>query len=131
MTRAVQDVGASAPESVRTARRRLRATTDDGAVLDNPSDSEILGLLEDIDAGQGSCLIVERLDDASGQTYVQVLRTEAEPGWEVEHRAGSPERHFHTTVGDVESAHHLVAGWALDRPDWLESVGWIRLEFNA
>ncbi|MGN6635693.1 MAG: hypothetical protein ACTHJ6_09575 [Oryzihumus sp.] len=109
---------------------RLRATTDGGVVLDNPSDTELLGLLEDIDAGEGTCLIVERLDDLSGQTYVQVLRTDADPGWEVEHRAGSPDRHFHTAVGDVESAHHLVAGWALDRRDWLDSVSWTRVEFN-
>src|SRR6478609_7342328 len=99
--------------------------------MDDPSDTELLEILEDIDAGQGSCLIVERLDDPSGQTYVQVLRTEADPGWEVEHRAGSPERHFHTAVGDVESAHHLVAGWALDRPDWLHSVRWRRVEHHG
>ena len=109
---------------------RLRAATDCGAVLDDPSDTELLGLLEDIDAGEGTCLIVERLDDRSGQTYVQVLRTERDPGWEVEHRAGSPERHFHTAVDDIESAHHLVAGWALDHPDWLDSVRWTRVEFN-
>ena len=119
----------TSPELSRGAR--LRATTDGGVALDNPTDAELLGLLEDIDAGEGSCLVVERLDDPSGQTYVQVLRTEDDPGWEVEHRAGSPEGHFHTAVGDVESAHHLVAGWALDHPDWLDSVSWTRLEFNA
>jgi len=118
------------PTAYRSVGGRLRAATDRGAVLDDPSDAELLGLLEDIDAGEGSCLIVERLDDRSGQTYVQVLRTERDPGWEVEHRAGSPERHFHTAVGDIESAHHLVAGWALDRTDWLHSVRWTRVEFN-
>jgi len=111
-------------------RGRLRAATDGGTALDDPSDTELLGLLEDIDAGEGSCLIVERLDDRSGQTYVQVLRTERDPGWEVEHRAGSPERRFHTAVGDIESAHHLVAGWTLDRTDWFDSVRWTRVEFN-
>ena len=130
MTTAVEGAGPPAPHSSRSSRARLRATTDGGVALDNPSDAEMLGLLEDLDEGEGSCLIVERLDDASGQTYVQVLRTEADPGWVVEHRAGSPDRHFHTAVGDVESAHHLVAGWALDRPEWLESVGWTRVEFN-
>ena len=122
--------GPPSPPASRSRGVQLRATTDGGVALDNPTDTDLLGLLEDIDAGQGSCLIVERLDDPSGQTYVQVLRTEADPGWEVEHRAGGPESHFHTAVGDVESAHHLVAGWALDRTDWLHSVSWTRVEFN-
>ena len=127
---AVPGAGPSDRSSPPSSGVRLRALTDGGVVLEDPSDAELLGLLEDIDAGEGTALVVERADDPTGQTYVQVLRTEAEPGWEVEHRAGSPDKHFRTVVGDVESAHHLVAGWALERPDWLRSVMWTRVEFN-
>ena len=119
------ELASSQPSAV-----RLRALTDGGVMLEDPSDAELLGLLEDINAGEGTALVVERVDDPTGQTYVQVLRTESGLGWEVEYRAGRPDKHFRTVVGDVESVHHLVAGWALERPDWLRSVRWTRVEFS-
>jgi hypothetical protein len=102
---------------------RLRAVPESGPSCDDPSEDTLFELLGDIDAGEGTWLIVERVGDSTGQTYAQVLRRE-DGGYLVEHREGGPEHHVRTLVGDVRAAHQLVVGWAFQLPDWDSDQHW-------
>ncbi len=54
--------------------RTFRAVMENGDTYDDPSEDVLLLLLEDLAAGDGSWVIVEKVVDASGQTYAQALR---------------------------------------------------------
>ncbi|MBB2922306.1 hypothetical protein [Cellulomonas cellasea] len=99
-----------------------RATVESGDVYDDPSEDALLLLLEDIEDGREAFVIVERLADASGQTYAQSTRAD-DGRYVVEHRAGAPRRHFHVVVDDVRAAHALLTAWTFDLPGWREA-GW-------
>ncbi len=80
-------------------------------------------LLEDIEAGEGTYLIVDSLADQTNQTYVQTSRN-ADGTYVVEYRNGGPEKHFGTVVRDMRAAHALVTGWAFDLPGWRDTDRW-------
>ncbi|GAB3940212.1 hypothetical protein GCM10029976_057550 [Kribbella albertanoniae] len=104
----------------------LRASSESGDTMDDPSEDGLFLMLGDIEAGEGSFLIVDRLADASGQTYAQALRN-ADGSYVVEYRDGSADRHYGTVVGDMRSAHRLLTGWAFDVPGWQASARWDRV----
>jgi hypothetical protein len=54
----------------------LRALIESGERWDDPSEDLLFDLLSDIEAGEGSFLIVERAADVNGQTYSQALHLE-------------------------------------------------------
>ena len=66
----------------------LRATSESGDVLDDPSDDALFKMFEDLEAGLGTFLIVESVADASGQTFVQAARGD-DGTYVVEYRQGS------------------------------------------
>jgi hypothetical protein len=101
----------------------LRAIKEYGDSYDDPSEDLLFMLLEDIDQGEGTWVIVERLADPSQQTYAQVLRVNGD-SWLVEHREGSPETHVGATVTDLRQAHALLTGWAFDLDGWSEGTDW-------
>jgi hypothetical protein len=101
----------------------LRALTEAGAAYDDPSEDLLFMLLDQVDHGDGTWVIVDRLADASQQTYAQALRVAAD-SWVVEHREGSPETHVGTTVSDLRAAHQLLTGWAFELPGWADGVTW-------
>jgi hypothetical protein len=80
-------------------------------------------LLQDIEAGEGSFLIVERTTDLSGHTYAQVLRRD-DGSYVVEHREGDADHHYGATVADMRAAHHLLTGWAFQLPGWSDQATW-------
>ena len=73
----------------------LRATSESGDVLDDPSEDALFTMFQDLEAGQGTFLIVESLADASGQTFVQAARGD-DGTYVVEYRQGSADQHFQT-----------------------------------
>lgn len=101
----------------------LRATAESGDMIEDPSEDALFMMFEDVEAGESSFLIVDRLADTSGQTYAQISRN-ADGSYIVEYRDGGPERHYGTVVSDMRSAHSLVTGWAFDLPGWRESARW-------
>jgi hypothetical protein len=101
----------------------LRALTESGDSYDDPSEDLLFMLLDDVDHGAGTWVIVDRPADASQQTYAQALRVAAD-SWVVEHREGSPETHVGTTVGDLRTAHQLLTGWAFDLAGWADGATW-------
>jgi hypothetical protein len=54
----------------------LRAIMESGETWDDPSEDLLFILLEDIRDKHELFVIVERVRDASGQTYMQVIRNE-------------------------------------------------------
>ena len=106
----------------------LRATSENGDVIDDPSEDALFMMLEDIDGGDGTYLIVESLTDSSGQTYAQTSRDD-DGTYIVEHRNGSPDEHYGTVASDMRAAHSLLTGWAFDVPGWRESHAWTPVKF--
>ena len=97
----------------------LRALTENGDTYDDPSEDLLFMLLEDVEGGGGSWVIVKRADNASPQTFVQCLRLE-DGSYQVEHRAGSADRHYVTVVPGYRDAHTVLTAWAFDLPAWRE-----------
>lgn len=89
--------------------------TESGAIWDDPSEDLLFELLSDIDRGDEAWFIVERVADASGQTYIQVIRNE-QGRWTVERREGGADRHFGVTRADLRLAHETLTAWAFDLP---------------
>ncbi|WP_273652770.1 hypothetical protein [Cellulomonas fimi] len=111
---------------MRRSKAVLRARVEDGTTYDDPSEDALFLLFEDIESGDGTWLVVENLTDRSHQTYAQCARQD-DGSYEVEHRAGSADRHFTTTVLDFRAAHEVVTAWAFDLPGW-QDLPWERLE---
>jgi hypothetical protein len=105
----------------------LRATSESGDVVDDPTDDALLLMFQDLEAGKGSFLIVESLADTSGQTFAQAARN-GDGSYVVEYRQGSDDQHFQTSARDYSEAHVLVTMWAFGRPGLLERAVWTRLD---
>ena len=107
----------------------LRAELESGAVRDDPPEDVLLELLSAIERGDEAFLVLERLSDASGQTYIQASRAAA-GAYRVEHREGGADRHFGATAGNVREAHAVMADWAREAPGWRQALRWERMQFD-
>jgi hypothetical protein len=65
--------------------------TDSGERWEDPSEDLLFDPLSDIETGEGSFLIVERVAHVNGQTYCQAQRLE-DGRYALEHREDSAER---------------------------------------
>lgn len=104
----------------------LRATSESGDTVDDPSEDALLLMFQDLEAGNGTFLIVESLVDPSGQTYAQAARND-DGSYVVEYRQGSADQHFQTSAPDVSEAHALVTMWAFAIPGLHERADWTQL----
>ncbi|GAA5028480.1 hypothetical protein GCM10023258_24020 [Terrabacter aeriphilus] len=91
--------------------RTFRAVMENGDTYDDPSEDVLLLLLEDVAAGDGTWVIVEKVVDASGQTYAQVLRL-SDGLFQVERRRGSADTHEVASSRRLREAHELLTRWA-------------------
>lgn len=107
----------------------LRVTNESGETWDDPTEDLLFMLLEDIEAGEGTFLILERLSDASGDTYVQAQK-QGGGHYLVERREGAPEEHWATVVADMRATHRLVTGWAFGLDDWSAHVSWTKVALD-
>ena len=105
----------------------LRATSEFGDVVDDPSQDALLTMFQALEAGQGSFLIVESVADTTGQTFVQAARG-GDGTYVVEYRQGSADQHFQTTAPDFHEAHALVTMWAFGLPGLHERASWQRID---
>jgi hypothetical protein len=94
----------------------LRAIPEAGQRWDDLSEDLLFILLQDIEAGGGSFLIVERTTDPSGHTYAQALRRD-DGSYVVEYREGDAD-HYGIVVAGMRAAHQLLTGWAFQLPGW-------------
>ncbi|WP_067821355.1 hypothetical protein [Actinomadura kijaniata] len=99
----------------------LRATTETGEIYDDPSEDLLFMLFEDIANGDEDFFIVERTE-GGGQTYFQVAG--GGRGFVLEYRDGGPDRHFGTECDDLQCAHRVVTGWALELDEWRNGLAW-------
>ena len=107
-----------------TAQRPiLRAIPEAGRTWEDPSEDLLFMLLADVEAGEGTFLIVERTTDPTGHTYAQALRR-GDGSYIVEHREGDAEHHYGTVAPDMRSAHRLLTGWAFKLPGWKDRATW-------
>jgi hypothetical protein len=108
----------------------LRVTMESGAIWDDPSEDLLFILVEDIRDKDELFLIVERTADASGQTYMQAIRTE-DSRYRLEYRDGSADRHFFAETADMREAHDVVTKWSFELPGWDTAVAWQPLHLPA
>jgi hypothetical protein len=107
----------------------LIATTESGAVWNDPSEDLLYELFLDIDRGDETFFIVERVSDPTGQTYGQTTRNE-DGRWIVDRREGGPDSHFTTSFDNLSSAHEVLFAWANGHdPDLIERTEWTRCAF--
>jgi hypothetical protein len=102
---------------------QIRALAENGDSWDDPSEDLLFELMTDVDRGEGTWVIVERVSDSAGQAYGQVLRQSSD-AWVMEHREGSPESHVGTTVTNLRQAHALLTGWAFRLDGWDAGHAW-------
>ena len=95
----------------------LIAEPESGPSMHDHSEADLYAYLEDIEAGNGTFLVVARAAGPNDQRYAQVLRNE-DGSYVVEYRDGDSRHHYGTTVFALQTAHTLLSGWAFDRPDW-------------
>lgn len=97
-------------------------TTDDG---DFPT-LTLGGVAQLVDAlGVGRFVIVG-FDDPD--TYAQTYRN-SDADYTVEHRAGSAERHFGTTVATAQEVTRILHAWLRGDRATIDAVAWERVEF--
>lgn len=101
----------------------LRAIPEVGQTWDDPSEDLLFMLLEDIEAGEGTYVIVERTSDSSGQSYAQAARRD-DGSYIVEHREGDADHHYATVAVDMRAAHALLTGWAFQLDGWRDQANW-------
>jgi hypothetical protein len=106
----------------------LRAIAESGEKWDDPSEDLLFILLEDIRDRHELFVIVERTRDASGQTFIQAIRTD-DSKYRLEYRDGSADRHFFAVTADMRTAHEVLTKWSFELPGWDTAVEWQRLTF--
>jgi hypothetical protein len=110
------------------ARPALRAITEAGETWD-PTEEQLLDLLETVASEGSDFLIVERTSDPNGETYAQSALG-PDDRLIVEYRAGDRQHHYRTVAPDLRTAWQLLAGWAFDRPGWREQASWSQLRLD-
>jgi hypothetical protein len=101
----------------------LRATLESGTTWNDPSEDLLFELLTDLEHGPDTFFIIERVDDPSGQTYAQVLRTD-DGRYIVEHRDGGPQHHRQAITPDIPAAHRALTGWCFGLDGWQDGLTW-------
>ncbi len=96
---------------------------ESGETWDDPSEDLLFILMEDLRDKHELFLIVERVRDASGQTYMQVIRTE-DSKYRLEYRHGSADHHFFAVTADMRQAHDVLTKWSFELPGWDTAMQW-------
>ncbi|MFG1842819.1 hypothetical protein ACGFH8_30835 [Micromonospora sp. NPDC049175] len=107
----------------------LRVTMESGQIWHDPSEDLLFELLSDMERGEEMFLVVERLTDATGQTFAQVARTEAN-GYQVEYREGGEDSHFQAFTEDKRLVHSVLTAWAFELAGWRAALPWVPLRFD-
>ena len=87
-----------------------RATTQSGRAFDDPSEDLLYQLFLEMQAGDELFIVVERLNDATGRTFVQALRDD-DGKYVVEQRSGGIETHRGTVKASMPAAHLALCDW--------------------
>ncbi len=102
----------------------FRAETAGGRSYDAPSAALLFRLLDELGHGN-QFLIVDRLDAAGDEHYMQVFR-EPDGTFVVEYRAGAVKDHYEAETDGVHEAHAVLTGWTTGAPGWRDVCEWRR-----
>ncbi|MFJ8043508.1 DUF6891 domain-containing protein [Kitasatospora sp. NPDC096147] len=103
----------------------ITVQTESGARHVRPTAGELAALVERIGADGDNFLVLERLPDRP-EVFAQVWhRTGGD--YTLEHRDGSNERHFESTVATAKAVTGALTGWARQSAGWDLGVDWARL----
>jgi hypothetical protein len=125
---------------------KLRATDAAGSTLDDPTRTQVHDMFADLNA-RWPFAIVERLDrEPEGQHFFQIHLdyvggiggdTDAEPEveYDVEFRAGGPDRHYHAHVRPrffigMDRVMEAYQAWCDEDPELLTVLDWRLLSFE-
>jgi hypothetical protein len=100
----------------------LRAETECGRSYEAPNGALLRRLLDELGPGN-QFLVVDRVDTAHGEHYMQVYR-EVDGTYVIEYRAGGANRHFETVTPDLHTTATVLTGWASDSPGWRDACDW-------
>lgn len=104
----------------------LRAVTESGATWDDPSEDLLHELLSDLERGEESFFVVQRLGVA--EVYMQVLFQD-DRQYLLEHRHGGASSHFAAASPDKNIVHEILYKWAFELPGWRELLDWTPVVF--
>ena len=104
----------------------LRVRMESGQTWEDPSEDLLFELLSDMERGEEQFFVMDRLADVTGQTFVQVARTDA-GGYQVEYREGDEDRHFQAFTEDKRTVHSVITSWAFELPGWRNALPWAPL----
>ncbi|MFC9894256.1 DUF6928 family protein [Nocardia sp. NPDC127579] len=113
------------PGSAPAAGATLRARSQNGACVDDPSPDTVIEMLGALTAPYNNFLILERLDTA--QTFIQTYRHRGGE-FDLEYREGNADTHFHTTAASSNEVSAALIGWSTGRSAWHDLFEWTRLD---
>ena len=82
-------------------------------------------LLQDVEAGEGTFLIVERTLTRPGTPTPGLHRDDG--SCTLEHREGDAGHRYGTVAPDTRTARQLLTGWAFQLPGWKDRAIWSRV----
>ncbi|MFB0633139.1 hypothetical protein [Streptomyces sp. AB3(2024)] len=106
---------------------KIRIETESDGPHDDPGLTGLTELVERIGADGDRFLVVTGIPEDPG-VFVQVWH-EAGGDYQLEHRAGAPDRHFRTFVATAAEVVAVMARWVRQEADWDLGPVWKRLEF--
>lgn len=98
----------------------VNVTVGDGTTSPYLTEALLTDLLERPDP-TNPYLIVERAENVYIQTYMQ------DGAYDLEHRAGGPDRHFHVRTADRNLVHYIIGAWTTGDSRWETAAPWSRL----
>lgn len=107
----------------------IRVQTAHGRSYERPALPFLSELAGRLDADENDFLIVERIA-SDPEVFIQVAY-DGDGAYQLEHRAGSHDRHFQTRLPTAAEVVEVMARWAHQEKGWDLGPVWERLEFAA
>ncbi|MFE7592198.1 hypothetical protein ACFU6K_22595 [Kitasatospora sp. NPDC057512] len=92
-----------------------------GLLAKRPSKPTVSAAVADLQ--RGGALILERVDEGSGDWYVQVRMCE-DNTFQLEYREGVPAEHYQTRTVSRDKVIAAVLGWMKGEPEWKAPFMW-------
>ncbi|MCJ1677668.1 hypothetical protein MTF65_10020 [Streptomyces sp. APSN-46.1] len=107
----------------------IRIQTERGESYERPALGMLSQLAGRIGGDEDRFLVVERIP-SDPDVYIQVWHAEG-GDYQLEHRAGAPERHFRTDLATSAEVVEVMARWVRQEKGWDFGPAWERLDFPA
>ncbi|MFI1660073.1 DUF6891 domain-containing protein [Streptomyces sp. NPDC020472] len=107
----------------------ITVETENGEKHVRPSEEDLTGLVRRIGAEGDRFLVLQRIPDLPS-VFAQVWHA-AGGHFQLEHRAGAPERHFETRLDDPERVAEVLTAWARGETGWDAGAAWRNMGFPA